>query len=183
MRLPSFLRALLVVSYEFVMQLIFAFPRYPLFCFVKVSLLRLMGARVGRRVVIYPGVWIAPGWSLVIGDDVDLALDVIISSAGGVVIGDRVLVGYRSQILSTNHEITPAGSRIPESGKIGAMIVIGDDVWIGASVIVTAGSRIGTGAVVAAGSVVVGEVPDYAIVAGVPAKVLRYRVGADLLRQ
>jgi acetyltransferase-like isoleucine patch superfamily enzyme len=52
---------------------------------------------------------------------------------------------------------------------------IGNDVWIGARAIVLDGARIGDGAIVAAGSVVSGEVPPYAIVSGVPAKVVRHR--------
>lgn len=52
---------------------------------------------------------------------------------------------------------------------------IGNDVWIGECAIVKAGVRIGNGAVVAAGAVVTKDVEPYAIVAGVPAKVLRYR--------
>lgn len=52
---------------------------------------------------------------------------------------------------------------------------IGNDVWIGASVCVKAGVRIGDGAVIGAGAVVTADVPPYAVCAGVPARVLRYR--------
>lgn len=52
---------------------------------------------------------------------------------------------------------------------------IGNDVWIGSNVIIPGGVRIGTGAMVAAGSVVVKDVPPYAIVGGNPAKVIRFR--------
>lgn len=54
-------------------------------------------------------------------------------------------------------------------------VTIGNDVWIGARAIVLDGATIGDGAIVAAGAVVAGEVPPYAIVSGVPAKVVRYR--------
>ena len=54
-------------------------------------------------------------------------------------------------------------------------IVIGNDVWIGANVIIMDGVNIGNGAILAAGSVVTKDVPSYAIYAGVPAKILRYR--------
>jgi virginiamycin A acetyltransferase len=54
-------------------------------------------------------------------------------------------------------------------------IVIGNDVWIGAQATVLSGVTIGDGAVVGAGSVVTGDVPPYAIVAGVPARILGYR--------
>jgi acetyltransferase-like isoleucine patch superfamily enzyme len=58
---------------------------------------------------------------------------------------------------------------------------IGHDVWIGAGAFLKAGVHIGHGAVVAAGSVVTKDVPDYAIVGGIPAKVIRYRFDSDAI--
>lgn len=56
-----------------------------------------------------------------------------------------------------------------------AYIIIGNDVWLGANVIVVDGVKIGDGAIVAAGSVVTKDIPPYAIVGGVPAKIIKYR--------
>ncbi len=58
-------------------------------------------------------------------------------------------------------------------------VVIGNDVWIGANVIILPGVHVGDGAILAAGAVVTKDVEDYAIVAGVPAKVLRYRFSKE----
>jgi acetyltransferase-like isoleucine patch superfamily enzyme len=55
------------------------------------------------------------------------------------------------------------------------MVIIGNDVWIGTNVVVLRNVRIGDGAVLAAGSVVTKDVPAYAIVGGIPAKIIRYR--------
>jgi acetyltransferase-like isoleucine patch superfamily enzyme len=137
--------------------------------------LRIVGAKVGRRVVFYPGVWIAPGRKLVLGDDVDLATGVIVTTSGGVTIGARTLVGYRAQILSTNHVVPDGQAAIFTSGHEKKPVCIGEDAWIGAQAIILPGVSIGKGAVVAAGSVVSKDVDDYTIVAGVPARLIRRR--------
>ena len=61
----------------------------------------------------------------------------------------------------------------------GTPIVIGNDVWIGANVIILPGVHVGDGAVLAAGAVVTKDVDDYAIVGGVPAKIIRYRFSKE----
>lgn len=58
-------------------------------------------------------------------------------------------------------------------------ICIGNDVWIGRNVIITNGANIGNGVLVAAGTVVTKDVPDYAVVAGVPARIIRYRYNKE----
>lgn len=62
-----------------------------------------------------------------------------------------------------------------EQGDDGLSLVVGNDVWVGSNVLIKAGVHIGDGAVIAMGAVVTKDVPDYAIVGGVPAKILRYR--------
>lgn len=165
----------LVVAYELTMQLVFCLPRFAIFNMLKTSFLKMMGSKVGRRVTYYPGVWIAPGRNLVIGDDVDLALQVMITTAGGVKIGDRTLIGYRTQILSSNHNIPFDNGRIIEAGHRTAPVSIGPDVWIGGSCIILPGVSIGEGAVIGAGSVVTKSVEPFSIVAGNPARLIRMR--------
>ncbi|ELN8649222.1 CatB-related O-acetyltransferase [Escherichia coli] len=60
-------------------------------------------------------------------------------------------------------------------------VIIGHDVWIGSRCTILAGVNIGTGAIIAAGSVVTKDVPPYAIVGGVPAKVIRYRHPPEII--
>ena len=130
---------------------------------------------MGRRVIFYPGVWIVTGRRLTLGDDVDLSKDVLIGTDGGVSIGDRTLVGYRTQIHSTNHAIPPAGLRIFGSGFVKRPVTIGSDVWIGGNCVILPGVVIGDGAVVAGGSVVTRDVLPNTVVAGVPARRVRIR--------
>lgn len=62
-------------------------------------------------------------------------------------------------------------------------IVIGNDVWVGSSVKIMPGVHIGNGAVIGAGAIVTKDVPPYAVVGGVPAKVIRYRFTDDIIAQ
>ena len=130
---------------------------------------------MGRRVTFYPGVWIMTGRRLVIGDDVDLALDVLITSDGGVEIGDRVLIGYRTMILSRNHRIPAGRGPIFSSGHESKAVRIGDDAWIGGNCTILPGVEIGKGCVIGAGSVVTKSIPDYCVAVGNPARPIRVR--------
>ena len=170
-----FMHQFLVVSYELVMRILFSLPRYPLLNYFKALFLKLRGAKIGKRVVFYPGVWVAPGSDLVLGDDVDLALDVLLTTGGGVEIGDRTLIGYRTQILSTNHEVPSDKGRIFGSCHVALKVTIGSDVWIGGGVMVMPGVTIGEGAIVAGGAVVTKNIPAFEIWGGVPAKKIKER--------
>ncbi len=62
-------------------------------------------------------------------------------------------------------------------------VKIGHDVWIGAGAIITDGVKIGNGAIIAANAVVVKDIPPYAIMGGVPAKLIKYRFSEDQIAQ
>jgi len=60
---------------------------------------------------------------------------------------------------------------------------IGNDVWIGAKVVINSGLKIGHGSVIAAGAVVTKDIPPYAIVGGVPAKIIKYRFSEEIIQE
>ncbi|EKT59812.1 MULTISPECIES: CatB-related O-acetyltransferase [Providencia] len=64
-----------------------------------------------------------------------------------------------------------------------AQTIIGNDVWIGANAIVLDGVKIGNGVIIAAGAVVTKDIPDYAIVAGIPAKIIKFRYSENLINK
>ncbi|MBP5161130.1 MAG: CatB-related O-acetyltransferase [Alphaproteobacteria bacterium] len=86
-------------------------------------------------------------------------------------------------ILSTSPAIYGKVKRYTDAAVYNRPCIIDHDVWIGSSVLVIQGVHIGTGAVVAAGAVVTKDVPPYAIVGGVPARVIRYRFTPDVIKK
>ncbi|WP_205691276.1 acyltransferase [Chitinophaga oryziterrae] len=93
---------------------------------------------------------------------------------GKVEIGSYFHAGVHCIMISSNHNYE--GEAIPyDETSIEKPIVIEDCVWIGSKVIILGGVRIGEGAIIQAGSVVVNNIPKYAIAGGNPAKVFKYR--------
>jgi len=175
MPLKKIVKELFIVLHEFISSIVFALPRFKLLNPIKRIYLLMHGAKPGKSITYYPGIKINPARNIVIGDNVDLAWGVLITTGGGVSIGARTLVGYNTMILSANHVIPKDKGKIFSSGHEKKEIVIENDVWIGAGCIILPGIKIGEGSVIAAGSVVTKDVPSFAIVGGVPAKIIKYR--------
>jgi acetyltransferase-like isoleucine patch superfamily enzyme len=112
---------------------------------------------------------------LVIGDGSWIGQEVFMHSAGSIRIGRRVGVGPRVMILTSTHEETAPPEPIIAAPLEFAPVEVGDGCDIGIGAILLPGVRLGAGVQVGAGAVVAGEVPDGAIIAGVPARVLRFR--------
>ena len=95
---------------------------------------------------------------------------------GKVTFGNDVMMGPNCQFYTTNHRYDDLSIPMDRQGNTAEKeIIIGNDVWIGASCIFLPGVCIGDGAVIGAGSVVTKDVPAYAIAAGNPCKVIKYR--------
>ena len=92
---------------------------------------------------------------------------------GPVHIGNHVNLAQGVVVSGLNHNFQNPNKRIDEQGVSTALVTINDDVWIGANSVITAGVSIGQHSVVAAGSVVTKDVPEYSVVAGCPAKVIK----------
>ncbi len=111
-----------------------------------------------------------------LGDNVYVGDFCTISGDDGEVnIGNNVLIAAYTLIQAANHKFDRLDIPIMDQGHEPSYVHIEDDVWIGAGCVICPGVRIGTGAVVGAGAVVTKDVPPYAVVGGVPAKVIRYR--------
>jgi virginiamycin A acetyltransferase len=98
----------------------------------------------------------------------------------------NVLVGLQEH-STYNLTTSPFGDKYYKTDYYKKMIArktrIGNDVWIGANVIIRRGVTIADGAVVGAGAVVLNNVPAYSIVAGVPAKIIKYRFNEETVKK
>ncbi len=146
--------------------------------------LRMVGlipgfAKVGRNLRFDPRDYFS-FHSIEIGDDVYIGPGAYISSAHGRIrIGSMVMFGPNVTILGGNHVSNRVGISMvaADSKQVGddPDIEIENDVWVGANATILPGVCLGRGSIVAAGAIVTHSVPPYAIVAGVPARLLRHR--------
>jgi len=137
----------------------------------RVFLLRLFGAKIGKKVIIRPSVKITYPWKLSIrgyntlGDDVDLY------TLGNIEIGNNVVISQRSYLCTGSHEYMKADFPIYQKP-----IKIHDQVWIATDVFIAPGVIIEDGSVVGARSSVFNNIPSNKICAGSPAKIIRERI-------
>lgn len=114
-------------------------------------------------------------WRLSVGRDSTLNDFMWINASGGIEIGEAVQIGSRVSLISDSHEFSDPDVPVYRQGKKAAPIRIGDDVWIGINATILMGVSIGKGAVIGANALVNKDVPEYAIAAGVPARVIGSR--------
>jgi acetyltransferase-like isoleucine patch superfamily enzyme len=119
----------------------------------------------------------SPHRDISLGNRVQFGADCFVQC--DLTVGDDVLIASRVAFVGRDdHRFDVVGSTIWDSPRGDTRrTVVHDDVWIGHGAIIVAGVQIGEGSVVAAGSVVVKDVPPYAIVGGNPARVIRERFG------
>lgn len=113
-----------------------------------------------------------------VGNNSELGTNCIIQSFTSI--GDYVIMGPDIKIYTKNHGYENILTPMALQQLNCESVKIGNDVWLGANVIITPGVKIGNHVIVAAGAVVTKDVPDYSIVGGVPAKLIKYRGTSDL---
>lgn len=113
--------------------------------------------------------------NLSIGDHFSLNSYSCINGFGGLVIGNDVRIASHCVILSSTHSHADCRTSIRQQDVMARPTLIGNDVWIGSHSVILGGVTIGSHCIIAAGSIVTNNIPDYAIAAGVPARVVRLR--------
>lgn len=100
---------------------------------------------------------------------------VYLNGAGGIDIGSNVAIGHRVSIVSDEHGFERRDIPILEQDKKPQGISIGDDVYIGCGAVILKGVKVGKGSVIGANAVIAKDIPEYAIVVGIPGRVIDYR--------
>lgn len=137
---------------------------------LRVGLLRLFGAKVGRGVVIHSEVVVKYPWHLVVGDHCWIGERVWIDNLTSVRLGSNVCISQGAYLCTGNHDWSD-----PSFGLRVEPIQLFDGSWAGARSTLLPGTVLSVGAIAAAGCVLAGTVPAFEIFGGNPAKFLRKR--------
>ena len=132
------------------------------------ELIRPYTKSCGRRLQLSPGATLPWPDNLIIGDDVFIGLWTYIGG-GHITLEDLVMVGPHCSVSGGDHAFDPETEDF-SAPHHRAPIVIGRGSWLAAGVVITAGVRVGKANLLAAGAVITADTPDYAIMAGVPAR-------------
>ncbi len=136
----------------------------------------ILGWRIGAKAAILMGQHVqmagvrSSGQKVSIGKGTVINHGCLLYTTGGLVIGENVSISSGVWLVTGTHDMND-----PQFVDLYKPIIIGDYVWIGMRATILAGITIGEGAVVMAGAVVTHDVPPYAVVGGVPARVISQR--------
>lgn len=142
-----------------------------------VSLFGTKGISIGNRVRIYPGSRMETHDSgeIIIGDDCSIAQNFHITSGKNkLVIGDRTTVSGNVFITNIDHEYQNIDEHIMNQPMIYKNTIIGENCFIGFGAAIQAGTVLGKQCIVGTNAVVRGTFPDYSVIVGVPAKVVKH---------
>jgi acetyltransferase-like isoleucine patch superfamily enzyme len=137
---------------------------------IRALMSKLIGKPVDESFGLFPPFYTDCGKNITVGKNVFINSGCRFQDQGGICIGDGALIGHCVIFATLNHGLLPDKRQDLHP----ASIVIGKNVWIGANATILPGVAIGDNAIVAAGAVVTREVPRNAIVAGIPAKIVRH---------
>lgn len=150
---------------------------------LRISALRIAGARIGRNVALGRGVRVLDPWRLSIGANTIVGMRACLDARGGLVIGENCNISDDVAIWTAEHDI-----QSPDFAMTLGAVTIGNRVWLCFRSIVLPGVAVGEGAVVASGSVLTKELPSFTVAGGAPAKVIgkrseqiAYRLGRSAL--
>lgn len=158
------------VLWLFISAACFELP-LPLPYLFKTSILRILGASIGKKTVIKPSVRIKYPWFLTAGDNAWIGEGAWIDNIGKVTIGNNVCISQGAYITTGNHDYKKEAFNL-----IVKDVNIEDGVWVGAKAIVCPGVTLKTHSVITAGSVITNDAEPYTVYQGNPARPIRKRI-------
>lgn len=117
------------------------------------------------------------GYNIEVGNNFYSNYNLTILDVGKVIIGENVMIAPNVSLYTAGHPLHPDARNSGYEYGIG--ITIGDNVWIGGNTVVNPGVHIGNNVVIGSGSVVTKDIPDNALAAGNPCKVIRFLTEED----
>jgi putative colanic acid biosynthesis acetyltransferase WcaF len=153
-----------------VYYLLFRFSPRPLHAY-RALILKAFGARLGKGCHVYPSAKIWAPWNLEMDDQACLGNGVTCYNQAQITLGKKVVVSQGVHLCSGTHDYTDPGFQL-----FALPIVIGDQAWLCTESFVGPGVTVGKGAVVGARSVVLKDLPEWMVCAGMPAKPIKPRV-------
>ncbi len=149
-------------------------PGYQIGYFLRRLAMKWIAESCGKGVIIKQNCYVGKGTGLRIGNCAQLGHNARIDQH--VTIGDDVIMGPDVIVMTNHHAFEDINVPINKQGKLFVRpVTIGNDVWIDARVIILPGVKVEDQAVIGAGAVVTKNVPERAIVAGNPARIIRFR--------
>ncbi|GGK77510.1 glycosyltransferase [Amphritea balenae] len=130
--------------------------------------------KAGDNINIERNAYFGSGKKVRIGDNSGIGVNCKLF--GTVVLGNNIMMGQNVQFITTGHEFSDINVPMIKQGLTKEKsIVVSDDVWIGSNSIILPGVNVGKGVVIGAGSIVTKDIPDYVVVAGNPASIVKNR--------
>ncbi len=141
---------------------------------IRKALTKPLFKKSAKHFKVHSGVDFGTGINIEIGENSSFNRDVWVGN--DTVIGNNVMMGPEIIILSGGHHFADTSKPMTQQGATDRKpVIIGDDVWIGTRSIILPGVKINSHSIIGAGSVVTKDVPEWAIVGGNPAKIIRFR--------
>jgi putative colanic acid biosynthesis acetyltransferase WcaF len=137
---------------------------------MRVALLRMFGAKIGKNVLICGGVRVHVPWNLELGDYAAIGDKVEIYNLAPIRIGAHTTVSQHTYLCASSHDYTRSDFPL-----YSLPITVGAQAWIAAGAFVAPGVTIGEGSVVGARSVVLRDIPPWTVAAGNPCKLIKPR--------
>jgi len=136
------------------------------------------GVFVGRNTILS-----CKNGDIRLGNRVNIGFNCEIFSASSVELGDDILLAAYTYLIGGDHDFEKTDVPVLQQGRVSKGITVCSNAWLGAGVKVLDGVTIGRDSIIGTGAVVTGEIPEYSIALGIPARVVKKRRGKEIVTE